>query len=129
MSDTPSARIVKAAQQTEELTDALGRKLTIRNLNALDQARLLRAVGAAQSANMTYFNMVECAAMVSEIDGVPCPFPANERMIDAAIGRLDDEGMACVMVRRTARVMEAMAAAESIMEGAPAAPDPLAPSA
>lgn len=129
MSDTPSARIVGAAQRTEVITDARGRKLTIRNLNALDQTRLLRAVGPAQAGNQPYFHMVECAAMVANIDDVPCLLPTNERQIDAAIGRLDDEGMAAIMVWRTVKMQEAMKAAEDAVEVGEAPPSPLGPSA
>ena len=114
---------------TDTLTDALGRKLRIKNLNALEQMKLLRAVGPMQSQNQPYFHMVECAAMVVDIDGRPCSMPTNERQIDTAVERLGDEGMAAVMVFRTVNMTKAMADAEKAMEDVGTTPDPLPASA
>jgi hypothetical protein len=112
------------------VTDAKGRKLTIRRLNVLDQVRLLRAIGAAQSSNEPYVNVVTMAASVSEIDGVPVPPVTNERQIDAAVGRIGDPGFAAIMVNMNKEVAEVMAAAEAASNDAEVVPaDPLAPSA
>ena len=115
---------------TEQIKDAKGRVLVVSELSVLQQTRLLRAVGPAQSSNQPYFHMVECAAMVQEIDGTPTPVLTNERQIDAAIERLGDEGMAAVMVYRMKRVQEAMKAAEDAAEGSgsplgPSSPSPI----
>ena len=101
---TPSQQFVAAASRTENITDSKGRVLRVRDLLALDQMRLLRAVGPAQATNQPYFHMVECAAMVTHIGDTPCPMPLNERQIDAAVERLGDEGMAAVMIFRTRRI-------------------------
>ena len=112
----------------EVITDAAGRKLELRKLNALDQVRMLRAIGAEQAQNQPYVHMVECAFMVSAIDGVPQPLPTSERTIDGAIGRLGDDGMAAVMVQRIKEISAATDAAEAASE-AGKTDSPLPPSA
>jgi len=114
----------------ETITDAKGRKLSLRKLNVLDQVKLLRAIGPDQARNQPYVEIVTMAASVADIDGVPLMLPTNERQIDAAIGRIGDEGVAALMVhiqREFAAVMQAAEAAADDGEVKPA--DPLAPSA
>jgi hypothetical protein len=50
------------------------------------------------STTAPYVGMAMMAASATEIDGVPIPFPFNESQIDAAIARLDDEGMEAVTI-------------------------------
>jgi hypothetical protein len=110
------------------LTDAKGRKITLRDLTIMDQMKMLRAIGAAQASNQPYVQMVTVACMVDAIDGVPQPFPTNERGIDAAVSRLGDDGMAVVMMDMITEQNRVMEAAQRAVEGGDAAPDPLAPS-
>jgi len=105
------------------LVDAKGRKLTLRPLNVMAQVRILRAIGPEQSQNAPYVNIVQAAAGVSEIDGVPMPFPSNERMIDAAIERLGDDGLMAVALHHKAEMDATLARAQEAMQGIP---DPLA---
>ncbi len=119
MSDnlTPSQRIIADAAKAVELTDALGRKLQVRKLTALDQLKLYRAIGAAHSANQQVFWMSSAAASVSHIDGLRMKFPTTQDDIDDLVGRLGDEGLATVMVSQ-AREMEAVRkAAEAAADG------------
>ena len=113
----------------DQIKDAQGRMLTLRKLNALDQVRMLRAIGAEQSQNQPYVHLVECAFMVSDIDGAPVPAPTNERQIDALIGRLGDDGIAAVMVERIKDVRATMDAADAAQDGEVKPSDPLAQSA
>lgn len=111
------------------ITDAKGRKITTRTFNVLDQVRLLRAIGAEQSNNQPYVQIVMMACSVSDIDGVPCPVPTNERQIDAAIARIGDEGFAALMVD-VKRQLEALEKdAEAAASGGEVKKDPLAASA
>lgn len=115
---------------SETITDANGRKMTLRKLNVLDQVRLLRAVGPAQASNQPYVELVTMAASVAEIDGVPCVLPTNERQIDAAIGRLDDAGFAALVVYMRREIATVEAAAEAAADNGEVKPaDPLAASA
>lgn len=99
------------------LTDAKGRRLVLRQLTVMAQVKLLRAIGPEQSQNAPYVNIVQAAASVAEVDGVPLPFPANERMIDAAIERLGDDGLMAVALHNKAEMDEAVRRAEEAMEG------------
>jgi hypothetical protein len=118
---------------TEVLTDAKGRKLTLRKLTVLDQARMLRAIGSRdpkQAQNQPYVQLVECACMVEAIDGVPVVMPNNEAQIDALLGKLGDEGTAVLFAHRTAEIQRVMKEAEAALEGGGGAPDsPLSKSA
>lgn len=111
------------------VTDAKGRKLHLRKLTVMDQVRLLRAIGPAQSSNRPYVDLVTMASGVAQIDEVPCIIPTNERQIDAAIERIGDEGFSALMVNMQAEFRALELAAEAAMEAGGQAPDPLAPSA
>jgi hypothetical protein len=108
---------------SEVITDASGRKLTIRKLNVLEQVRLLKAVGSDHSQNQPYVQIVMMAASVSDIDGVPVPLPRTDAQIEGLIGRIDDAGFAALQVALDRKVADLYAAAEASQ------PDPLAPSA
>jgi hypothetical protein len=114
---------------SEVITDAKGRKLTLRKLNVLDQVKLLRAVGAEQARNQPYVEIVTMSASVSDIDGVPQLIPVNERQIDALIGRIGDEGFGALMVYMQREVASVETAALAAADGEVKPADPLAPSA
>lgn len=109
MSDSNGAAAPKV------VTDARGRKITLRKITVMDQVKMLRAIGPRQAENQPYFHLVECAYMADMIDSVPVPMPTNELQIDAAIARLGDDGMAAIMVHRMEEVQATMAAAEAAM--------------
>lgn len=117
------------ADETRIITDAKGRKLTIRELTIMDQVRMLRAIGPAQSGNQQYVQLVTMAMMVAEIDGVPQPIPRDERTIDAMITRLGDDGMQACMIEMMRNMEETRQAAEAAMEAGDKPQDPLGPSA
>ncbi len=114
------------------LSDAKGRKLAVRDLSALEQLRLLRAIGPDQSMNQPYVMSVQAAASVVSIDGVPCAKPTNERQIDAMIDRLGDDGLAAVQLHQQMAMVRAYRAAQDAIEAQAAeavVADPLAASA
>ncbi|MGI4793140.1 MAG: hypothetical protein ACRYG8_03460 [Janthinobacterium lividum] len=114
------------------LTDSRGRKLTVKDLSAIEQMRLLRAIGPDQSMNQPYVMAVQAAASVASIDGVPCPKPNSERQIDAMVERLGDEGLAVVQLHQQVQMAKAYRAAQEAFEAQTAeasTPDPLAASA
>jgi hypothetical protein len=82
-----------AAQQT--VTDSLGRVLTIRQIGPVQQLDLFEAAGD-QSNNSPWIGMAILAASVSEIDGVPRPFPMRKQDVRAALTVLGSEGVAAV---------------------------------
>lgn len=119
----------ETATPPEVLTDARGRKITIRKINVLDQVKLLRAIGPTQSSNQPYVQIVMMVASVADIDGVPLAMPTNETHIDALVRRIGDEGFAVLQVKIERDLAELNAAAEQALEAGQAPPDPLAPSA
>jgi len=75
-----------------QVTDARGRVLTLRKPNVLAQYQLVRMLGADASSNQTYLSMVMPLLYLQAIDGEAVNF-ANQRELDAAIQRLDEEGL------------------------------------
>lgn len=98
MSGSPSQMMIAAARVEGEVKDSRGRLIKYRRLNALDRAKLFKAIGPEHSTTAPYVGMAMIASSATEIDGVPVPFPFNESQIDAAINRLDDEGMEAVTI-------------------------------
>ncbi len=96
--DTPSEAIVKAASKMVETTDALGRKLKVRKLNAMMRLDLARIVGAEGVNNPAVMAPCSCAFAVSEIDGEGVYPPNTYNELRALVGRLDDEGIAAVEI-------------------------------
>lgn len=96
MSDTPSARLVAAAQAAPAVTDAAGRVLALRRLTALDKLRLYKAAGPLLAQNAPWMGLALLAASVSAIDDVPVPPPATEAQIEALVGRLGEYGLAAI---------------------------------
>jgi hypothetical protein len=94
--DTPSARLVAAAQAASETTDALGRRLTLRRLTALDKLRLFKAAGPQLAQNPPWLGTALLAASVTAIDDIPVPPPISEGQIEAIVQRLGDDGINAV---------------------------------
>lgn len=92
----PSARIVAAAQEPLIVTDASGRKLTLRRLDALGKLRLFKAVGPMLAQNEPYLGMALLASSVSSIDEVPLAAPVSEAVIENAVRQLGEVGLAAV---------------------------------
>ena len=94
--DSPSSRLIAAAQAAPEAVDAQGRRLTLRRLTALDKLRLFKAAGAELAHNQPWLGMALLAASVAAIDDVPVPPPTNEAQIEAMVSRLGDDGIAAI---------------------------------
>jgi hypothetical protein len=113
--NTPSGRIIAAAQAHKVTKDARGRSLAYRRLGALDRARLFKAIGPANATNAPYLGMAMLAASVVSVDEMPMIFPTRDAEIEAAISRLDDDGIDAVA---TALARDMYPAAASDAEGA-----------
>lgn len=121
----PKMQVAPPSQRrATTLVDARGRRLTLRDLTVLDQVRLLRAIGPAQSANEPYVNIVNVCASVADIDGDVMPFPSNEREIDALVRMIGDAGFAAIGVEIKRQIDEVHAAAEAAAKGAERPADP-----
>lgn len=93
---TPTERHLAAANAAIEATDALGRALSLRRLNALDKLRLFKAAGPVLAQNPLWLGMATLASAVASIDGVPVPPPVNEAQIEALVGKLGDVGISAI---------------------------------
>lgn len=91
---TPSAQITASAAEAVVVTDALGRRLALRRITALDKLRLFKAAGPVLAQNEPWLGMALLACSVHAIDDVPVPMPANEHQIEALVARLGDSGIA-----------------------------------
>jgi hypothetical protein len=111
---TPTDIIVSNANKSLEVSDALGRRLMIRRLNALDRLRLLKAAGPELSQNDAWLNMAGLACSVIEINGAPRPTPINERQIEAAVTELGDTGL-----QATADALNEIDEVASLFDGPP----------
>lgn len=110
---TPSGTIVATTAPT--VTDAHGRRITLRRLNALDKLRLFKAAGPLLAQNQPWLGMAVLACSVAAIDDVPVPAPVSEAQIEATIGRLGDAGIEAIATAMSedtpADVTEAIATA------------------
>jgi hypothetical protein len=93
---SPSSAIIAAAAAVQTVTDVEGRRLTLRQLTALDRLRLFKAAGPVLAQNQPWLGMAVLASSVAAIDDVPMPQPVNEVQIEAMIGRLGDAGTAAI---------------------------------
>jgi hypothetical protein len=93
---TPTDIIVAAAAASKIITDADGRRLTIRRMSALDKLRLFKAAGPVLAQNQPWLGMAMLACSVAAIDDIPIPSPANELQIEGLVSRLNDTGISAV---------------------------------
>lgn len=113
----PQESVVTQDEVTFTVTDKNGRKITIRELDLLEQTDLSSVVGADDAQNLGVLINASTAASVREIDGYEFAFPANRLQLRAAIKRLGNWGMVAVMEelkkRREAEAGEVAAAAKN----------------
>jgi Mg2+ and Co2+ transporter CorA len=81
---------------TVTVTDAKGRVLTIRKLNAFDRMKLFQAAGPELSENSSWIAYALCAASVTATNGTLEPFPGSLRAIENMVKFLDDDGITAV---------------------------------
>jgi hypothetical protein len=93
---SPSERIVAAAIDQRSVTDAAGRTLQLRRMDALDRLRLFKAAGPTLAQNEYWLGMASLACSVTAIDEVPVPAPVNEQQIESLVSRLGDAGISAV---------------------------------
>lgn len=111
---SPSDTIVSQAATTWTITDAGGRRITLRRLTALGKLRLFKAAGPALSHNQYWLGMATLACSVHAIDDVPVPMPTNEPQIEALVGRLGDAGIAAIAVALNADASSETAGAATL---------------
>lgn len=90
----PSAQMAHAAEFN--VSDALGRTITLRRPGVLAQYRLVEALGDT-AENRTYMAMVLPIVYVSAVDAEPVLPPQSKLEVEALLQLLDSEGLAAVM--------------------------------
>lgn len=93
---SPSQQVVQAANKTIYVTDALGRRIGWRKLNALEDFDLTEIAGQNET-NFGWMVRATAAFGVREIDGEPVPRPTNKTQLRAMVARLDDAGMDAIL--------------------------------
>lgn len=95
--DTKDEDLKQPLEQGGTVTDARGRVIKIRELDAVQEARVFCAAGAEDAMNMPYMNMyVFPAARVEEIDGEKYAVPVNKLQINGMLSILGKAGLNAV---------------------------------
>lgn len=85
--DSPTAQVLKKAQESHTIKDAHG-TIVLKKPGVLAQYRIIEVCGDS-AKNETYMNMVLPLIFIVEIDGDPVSQPANKLQLEALIQRLD----------------------------------------
>lgn len=94
---TPSQEILAKAAETFDVTDANGRRITLKKPGVLDQYRLVDMLGDS-AKNEVYMAMVLPLLYIVAIDGVPEGRFVSRIALDGLIQRLDEAGANAVMI-------------------------------
>ncbi len=91
---SPSAQIVRAAAKSVDVTDALGRVISLRKPSPLANLDFAKAAGSGNGgeANQVYLAEVYHLKFVAAIDGNPVVTPGSEGELRALYAQLGDEG-------------------------------------
>lgn len=88
-----------AAPSTEanQVRDAAGRLITLRELDPVQESRLTVAVGPEMAMNVMYMNMYAFpVAAVADIDGDEYPVPQNPKQVEGMLAILGKVGLKAV---------------------------------
>jgi len=89
--------ILQPMEEAGTVKDSRGRVIKIRELDAVQEARVFCAAGAEDAVNMPYMNMyVFPAAKVEEIDGEKYAVPTNKLQINGMLSILGKAGLNAV---------------------------------
>lgn len=89
---------VAVEEKPNQVVDAQGRVIKFRDLNPLQESRLVLAVGSEAATNNVYmYTFAFPAAKVESIDGDEYACPSNQAQIDGMITILGKDGMAAVL--------------------------------
>jgi hypothetical protein len=101
--ETPPA-VAESAVKSDQVRDASGRVITLRELDPVQESRLIVAVGPEMAINVMYMNMYAFpAAAVADIDGEEYPVPQNPKQIESMLAILGKSGLKAVSAFLRAR--------------------------
>lgn len=91
--DAPPS-VQPAAEESNVVIDAKGRRIVIRELSPIQEGRLFLAVGAEYAENTRYMTMYAFpAAMVESVDGEEYAVPSTMPQIEARLAVLGHDGL------------------------------------
>lgn len=94
--ETPPA-VAESTVKSDQVRDASGRVITLRELDPVQESRLTVAVGPEMAINVMYMNMYAFpAAAVADIDGEEYPVPQNPKQIESMLAILGKSGLKAV---------------------------------
>ena len=92
--ETTQDNEVVAEQDSNVITDGRGRQIVIRELDPLEESRLIFAIGSERSQNVVYVQAYAIpAACAAEIDGEAYSVPQNIQQLEGRMKILGREGM------------------------------------
>jgi len=89
--ESPSAKLIAAARKTVDVTDALGRVITLKKPDPLARLDFAKAAGGAQ-INQLYLAEVAHLQFIAAFDGSQVATPGTDAELRALYARLGDEG-------------------------------------
>ncbi|MDU5780766.1 MAG: hypothetical protein E6Z83_08140 [Pantoea sp.] len=90
--DQPAA--VATEVKSNQVKDAKGRLITMRELDPVQESRLTVAVGPEMAMNVMYMNLYAFpVAAVAEIDGDDYPVPQNPKQVETMLAILGKHGL------------------------------------
>jgi len=96
--------VAKSPVRSDQVRDASGRVITLRELDPVQESRLTVAVGPEMAINVMYMNMYAFpAAAVADIDGEEYPLPQNPKQIESMLAILGKSGLKAVSALLRAR--------------------------
>lgn len=96
--------VAKSPVRSDQVRDASGRVITLRELDPVQESRLTVAVGPEMAINVMYMNMYAFpAAAVTDIDGEEYPLPQNPKQIESMLAILGKSGLKAVSAFLRAR--------------------------
>ncbi|MEN4621803.1 hypothetical protein ABEH29_10470 [Pantoea agglomerans] len=90
--DQPAVAAVEV--KSNQVKDAKGRLITMRELDPVQESRLTVAVGPEMAMNVMYMNLYAFpVAAVAEIDGDDYPVPQNPKQVETMLAILGKHGL------------------------------------
>lgn len=99
--------VAESTVKSDQVRDASGRVITLRELDPVQESRLTVAVGPEMAINVMYMNMYAFpAAAVADIDGEEYPLPQNPKQIEGMLAILGKSGLKAVSASLRARSID-----------------------
>ena len=95
--ETPTDRVVNAANERTVVTDSKGRTIEVRKLTPLDRMRMSRAAGSENATNQPYMVYALVAFSTANIGGHEKMIPQSQGHLEAVISELGEEGYEAVL--------------------------------